>query len=137
LPIQPYLLVFNFNLHVPPIVVYCPHFLQLSVIESKHKCSISNVVNLHKHYVHSYSCSNINPLMPPEPFCGLWMTTSLPGRQKETIFHPLILGQLIRPVVHHIQLKNHHGRSFSFCKNEFCKNTDEYVVYFKICDYIC
>jgi hypothetical protein len=33
----------------------------------------------------------VNPLMPPEPFCGLWMTTSLPGRQRKTIFHPLIL----------------------------------------------
>jgi hypothetical protein len=40
------------------------------------------------------------------------------------------LRELGRLVVHHIQLTNHFGRSPSFCKNEFCKKIDDYVLYF-------
>jgi hypothetical protein len=59
------------------------------------------------------------------------------GWQWQFLIH-WFLGQLIRPNVHHIQLINHHGRSFSFCKNEFCKEKiDDQVVYFKFFAYIC
>ena len=71
-----------------------------------------------------------NPQKLPVPFCGLWMTMDFFGQWRETIFRPLILEQLLRPIVLHIQLKNHHGRSSFFYKNEFCKKTVDHVVYF-------
>jgi hypothetical protein len=40
-----------------------------------------------------------------------------------------ILGLLVRLVGYHIQLKNHYGRSFYFCQNEFCKKRDDCVAY--------
>jgi hypothetical protein len=59
------------------------------------------------------------------------MTLMPPGKQEKAIFHSRFLGQLGRQVVHHIQLENHFGRSPSFRKNEFCKKTDDRIVYFK------
>jgi hypothetical protein len=51
-----------------------------------------------------------------------WQWKSL-GNRGRWFFIPWFLGQLDRPLVHHIQLKNHHGtQSFSFYTNEFCKN---------------
>jgi hypothetical protein len=71
------------------------------------------------------SCVHINVHVNyqtlPAPICGVWMTLKPPVSQEEVIFHPRFLGQLGRQAVHHIQLKNHFGRSPSFCKNEFCR----------------
>jgi hypothetical protein len=79
------------------------------------------------------SCAHINvhvnPQMPPAPICGVWKTLKPPITQEEVIFHPRFLGQLGRQALHHIQLKNHFGRSPSFYKNEFCKKKDDCVVY--------
>jgi hypothetical protein len=44
------------------------------------------------------------------------------GQQRGTGFHLSFLGQLLRQLMHHIPLKNLFGMSFSFHKNEFCKN---------------
>jgi hypothetical protein len=44
--------------------------------------------------------------------------------------HKRSLVELGRQVLHHIQLKYHYGRSFSFRKNEFCKKTDDHILYF-------
>jgi hypothetical protein len=49
-----------------------------------------------------------------------WQWTSL-GNKGTRFFIHWFLGQLVRLVVHHIQLKNQHGRSSSFYKNGFCK----------------
>jgi hypothetical protein len=49
-----------------------------------------------------------------------WQWTFLGTRGKRIFIH-WFLGQLVRLVVHHIQLKNHHGKSSSLCKNGFCK----------------
>jgi hypothetical protein len=63
-----------------------------------------------------------NLKMLPKPICGIWMTLKLPRSQKKkAIFHPRFLEQLGRQVVHHIQLKNHFGKSPFFCKNGYCK----------------
>jgi hypothetical protein len=65
-----------------------------------------------------------------------WQWTS-PGDRRRWFFIHWFLEQLVRSIVHHIQLKNHHGKSFSFCKNEYCKKTDDHVMYFTFFDYIC
>ena len=49
-----------------------------------------------------------------------WQWTSLADNGRWFFIH-WFLGQLVKPVVHLIQLKNHHGRSFSFIKNKFWK----------------
>jgi hypothetical protein len=64
------------------------------------------------------------PLTPKRHPCHFvayeWQWTSLGSRGRLFFIH-WFLGQLVRPVVHYIQLKNHHGRSSSLCKNEFCE----------------
>jgi hypothetical protein len=55
------------------------------------------------------------------------------GSRGRWFFIHWFFGQLVRPFMHHIQLKNHHGRFSSFCKNEFCKkNGWPCSVFFKI-----
>jgi hypothetical protein len=61
--------------------------------------------------------NTLNPYTPPAPICGIWMTLKPPESQEKMIFHPRFLWKLGKQVVHHIQLKNHFGRSPSFCKN--------------------
>jgi hypothetical protein len=65
-----------------------------------------------------------------------WQHPCLGDRGRQFFIH-WFLGQLVKLVVHHIQFRNHHERSFSFCKIEFCKKTDDHVVYFEFFDYIC
>jgi hypothetical protein len=57
------------------------------------------------------------PQMPPAPICGVWMTLKPPGSQENLIFHLRFLGHLSRQAMHHIQMKNHFGKSPSLQKN--------------------
>jgi hypothetical protein len=72
-----------------------------------------------------------NPEASRLQFCGIHIDLNRLGWKKNVIFHPMIFGQLRRQVVYHIQLKNYFGRSFFFCKIEFCqKNGWPYSVFF-------